>query len=270
MSTDDDTGTLEKARAHARAQAHAVSGARPELPDDVDASTVLWDEIVEAGGYASRVVPRDTTLRITDLDGDACVALLAHRAANTAERLNLADTVKVQWQAYLGTGSLLLSDMGRVLLTVVDDTSGRHDSLCGTSNRRLNDARYGDGSIWGPAPNGRDLLALAAAKHGLGRVDIAPAVNLFKGVRVGEDGSLAFDGDPRSGTHVDLRAEVDVLVLLAVTAHPLDPRATFSAGPVRTIAWTSVRAPIDPWRSSTPEGARAFENTDELRHGATA
>ena len=81
-------------------------------------------------------------LRLTDLDGDTCAGLGLHRADRPAERLNVADTVKVQWQAYLGPGSLLLSGQGRVLAAVVEDTSGRHDAFCGTSTRAANAARY--------------------------------------------------------------------------------------------------------------------------------
>ena len=270
--SDGSTSTLEQAREHARRQAGARAATGPtipstaavDLPDGVAADRVVWDETIGAGGYASRVLPRDAVLRITDIDGDACVQLLAYVAARPWERLNVADTVKVQWQAYLDAGALLLSDMGRVLLTVVEDTSGRHDCLCGATNRRLNDARYGDGSASGSAPNGRDLLILGAARHGLGRGDVPPSINLFKGAPVGGDGSITFDGDVRPGAYVELRAEVDVIVVLANTPHPLDERPAYSATPVRCTAWRTDRPADDPIRTSSPERQRAFENTDEL------
>ena len=96
---------------------------------------MLWDDVVGPGGESSHVLPRGAVVRLTDVDGDACANLLVYNAAQPLERLNVADTVKVQWQAYLGAGSLLLSDMGRVLLSIVADTSGTHDALCGASNR---------------------------------------------------------------------------------------------------------------------------------------
>jgi uncharacterized protein len=264
---DSRTATLAGARAHARGQADAATPA--PLPDDVAADALVWDDRIGSGDYAACVLGRGTILRISDEAGDACVQLLAYNAAHTAERLNVADTVKVQWQAYLGPEALLLSDMGRVLMTVVDDTSGRHDCLCGCSNRRTNDARYGNGTggAWGQAANARDLLALAGAKHGLGRVDIAPNLNLFKGVAVHDDGSLHFDGDPAPGRRVDLRAEMDVLVLLANTPHVLDPRPSYTATPVRATAWRSERAEPDPFSSTTPERARAFANTAAYLRG---
>lgn len=271
------TATLEDARDHARRQAALAAagtgptipaGAATDLPDGVSPDAVLWDETIGAGGYSSRLLPRHSILRLTDIEGDGCLQLLAYVAANPAERLNVVDTVKVQWQAYLERGALLLSDMGRVLLTMVDDTSARHDCLCGASNRRSNEQRYGNGAVWGPAPNGRDLLALAAAKHGLGRVDVAPNINLFKAAPVDPDGSVRFDGDARSGTHVDLRAELDVLVLLANTPHPLDPRPDYTATKVRCTAWRAAPPVDDPFRDTTPERLRAFENTEELLLGA--
>lgn len=266
------TATLAEARDHARSQIgdEAVVGAGRQLPASavadrpagVDASAVRWAETVPGGGYAARRLPRDTVLRIEDLEGDACVQLLVFAAANTAERLNVADTVKVQWQAYLSTGALLLSDLGRVLMTVVADSSGRHDCLCGGSNRRSNDARYGDGSVSGPAPNARDLLALGGLKHGLSRVDIGPCLNLFRQVVVGTDGSLTLT--PSAGpASVELRAELDVIVVVANTPHPLDDRATYTAGPVRFTAWSAERPADDPWRATTPERQRAFLNTED-------
>ena len=273
MSAPPSTSTLEAAREHARSQAAASAATGPTVPPSaaidpppgVDPTRVLWDEVVPLGGYATVLLPRSGHLLLADLGGDACVQLSAHVRDRPWERSNVADTVKVQWQAYLGAGSLLLSDMGRVLLTLVRDTSGRHDCLCGGSTRASNADRYGDGSLGGPTPSARDLLVVGAAKHGLGRVDAATPVNLFKSVRVGATGDLTLDGEPRPGTVVELRAEVDLLVVLAVTPHPLDDRAAYEGSPVRCTAWRDEPSgPDDPARSSTPERQRAFLNTDVL------
>ena len=274
--TTTSTGTLGDAQAHARAQAGAAvapitvpSTDATDLPEGVRAEDVLWDEVIGAGGYASRSLPDGAVLRLTDVEGDACAQLLVLSKANPAERLNLADTVKVQWQAYLGVGAVLLSDMGRALMTVVDDTSGRHDCLCGGSTPIGNAERYGDGSPSGPTPSARDLLVLGAMKLGLGRVDVGPNVNLFNGVRVGEEGSLHLDGAPAPGCSVDLRAEMGLLVVLANTPHPLDERTAYTATPLRITAWQTLRPDPDPFRSSSPERERAYLNTDELRRVGT-
>ena len=269
------TATLDGARDDARAQIAAAADAgagrhlpaaeavgSTDLPDGVAAGDVRWFETIPLGGYAARRLPRDTVLRLEDIDGDACVQLLVFNAANTAERLNVADTVKVQWQAYLGEGALVLSDLGRVLLTVVRDTSGRHDCLCGGSNRRGNDERYGDGSASGPAPSARDLLALGGLKHGLTRSDIGPCLNLFRQVLVQADGTLDLR-PPVGPAVVELRAELDLIVVVANTPHPLDPRPDYAGGPVRLTAWHAPRPTDDPWRATSPERLRAFLNTDD-------
>jgi urea carboxylase-associated protein 2 len=261
------TATTHGARDHARAMAGTVVAAMPtfppssatDLPAGVEPTSVLWDEVVAGGGYTAVRLPRGARLRLTDLDGDACAGVLLHRLDRPAERLNVADTVKVQWQAYLGPGSLLLSDMGRVLATVVEDTSGRHDTFCGTSSAAANHERYGDGAPDGASPNGRDHFALALLKHGLERRDVAPCIDLFKGVRVGPDGSFAFDGEPRPGRHVTLRTELPVLVSIVVVPHPIDPRPDYTVTDVRVTAWRGEPAAADdPSRIATPEATRAF------------
>jgi hypothetical protein len=267
------TSTTTAARAHARAMGGTVVEAMPTmpataatgLPEGVDAAYVVWDEVVPGGGYGVKVLDRGCRLRLTDLRGDACAGLLLHRADRPEERLNVADTTKVQWRAYLGPGQLLLSDMGRVLAAIVADTSERHDALCGTSNRIGNERRYGDGAPDGPSPNGRDLFAVALAKHGLGRVDVAPNINLFKSVRVGPGGELVFDAVATAGAYVELRLEQRLLVTIVNVPHPLDPRSQYAVTPLRVSAWRSAPARRDdPLRLASPEAERAYLNTDDL------
>jgi urea carboxylase-associated protein 2 len=252
------------------------AGTATDVPAEAAGSTICWAETIDSGGYSSRRLARGAVVRFEDVEGDACVQLLVHNAAQPTERLNVADTVKVQWQAYLGAGSLLLSDMGRVLMTIVGDTSERHDCLCGCSGRRAGDDRYGDAGVGGKHPNARDLLALGVAKLGLSRRDVAPTVNLFKSVRVDAAGGLHFDGGVRPGTHVDLRADMDVLVTVANSPHPLDDRDTYHSSKVRCIAWLPPRATGEgngdgvPSRSSTPERLRAFQNTGDYLLGVRA
>lgn len=273
MSTTTDTSTPLAAREHARSMAGTVVRTMPtiparaarDLPRGVAPQTVVWDETLGAGGYASRVLARGTRLRLTDLEGDACVNLLVYNADHPIERLNVADTAKVQWNAYLGPGKLLLSDMGRVLMSIVEDDCGSHDTFCGCSNQRHNAARYGDGANHGSHPNARDRFLLALAKHGLGRRDVMPNVNLFKGVRIEEDGSTTFVPGSRPGAVVELRAEMNVLVVAANTPHVLDDRPGYHATPVRLLAWRGAVTPEgDPIRNSTPEALRAFQNTEDL------
>ena len=158
-----------------------------------------------------KVLARGTRLRLRDVHGTGCAHVLLWRADAPWERLNVADTVKVPWQAYLGVGHPLLSDQGRVLATVVADTSGHHDALCGTTTLAGNTAKYGAGEPESASPAGRELLALAAFKQGLGRRDLAPSLSFFHGVRVGADGALESTGSAGAGAYVDLLVHLPVV-----------------------------------------------------------
>jgi len=279
---DTGTGTTAGARRHARAQeAAALSDGfaeRPTVPAagaggaDDGGAEVVWAERVRGGGYAHRTVARGTEVRLTDLEGDACASVVLHHADEPWERLNVADTVKVQWQVYTAPGQLLLSDQGRVLATVVEDTSGHHDALYGTSARARNEARYGDGAAHGPSPAGRELLVLGAAKHGLGRRDIPPCMSFFQGVRIDDDGRPVWRGSAGAGRSVTLRAEMPLVVLVANAAHPLDPRPDYTVTPLEVRARRgTATGPGDPQWTASPEGRRAYENThDHLTSRGTA
>lgn len=273
MTATADLSTPVKAREHARSQAGTLvrnmptipAGRAKDLPPGVSAREVVWDETLGGGEYCARILRRGTRLRLTNLESDGCANVLLFNADRPIERLNVADTVKVQWNAYLGKGKLLLSDMGRVLMSILDDTSGSHDALCGASSEKSNARKYGAGENYSPYPNARDRFLLALAKYGLGKKDIPANVNFFKSVRVEEDGSLAFgQGRDGPGEYVELRAEMNVLVVVANTPHVLDPRAAYTCTPVRVTAWHGpITAPDDPVRNSTPEALRAFENVED-------
>jgi hypothetical protein len=248
-----------------RAMPTIPATAATDLPAGVRPADVVWDEALGPGDYASRVLVRGTRLRLTNLEGDACVGFVLHNADQPIERLNVADTIKVQWNAYLSRGKLLLSDMGRVLMSVLEDTSGRHDVFCGCSNEAVNVRKYGSGASHGAYPNARDRFLVGLAKHGLGKKDLVANVNFFKEVRVEEDGRTTLLSGPGSaGEYVELRAEMDVLVVLANTPHVLDDRPAYTATPVRALAWRGAAAGEDDWvRIASPESLRAFQNVDD-------
>jgi uncharacterized protein len=268
-----DTATTLGARDHARSQAGARVRGMPTIPptaaeglDPEVAATAIWDEILDAGEYAAHRLPRGAYLRLTDLDGDACGHVIVHNARQPAERLNLADTLKVQWQAYPTTGSRLLSDMGRTLLTITADTSGRHDALCGAPNRVDHEAKYGDGEVQGPYPNARDRLIVAALKAGLERRDVGPSIAFFKGVRVGPDGALGMTPEPGTpGAEVTLRCELDVHIAIANVPHVLDLRPDYPCTALRVVAWKPPIAVDESGDALTPEIERSrLNNLDWL------
>jgi urea carboxylase-associated protein 2 len=269
FSTADPAG----ARAHARAMGGTKVESMPTVPartaEDrpagIPAEAMLWAETIAPGGYAARRLDRGARLRLVDPKGDACLSMLVFNAERPVERLNVADTQKVQWNGYLREGSLLLSDMGKVLMSIVEDAAGAHDAFCGASNAAANARKYGAGDNWGPQPNARDRFMLATAKFGLGRKDIHPCINWFKGVRIAADGATRLELGPYApGRHVTLRAEMDVIVVLANCPHVLDPRPQYAVTPARVLAWRGPPTPEDdPIRNATPEGLRAFQNVEE-------
>ncbi|MGB3469381.1 MAG: urea amidolyase associated protein UAAP1 [Erythrobacter sp.] len=260
------------ARDHARAMEGTVVEAMPtlppvadDLPEGVTVDDLVWEETIAPGGYSARRITRGTRLRMIDTRGDACASLMIFNAEMPTERLNVADTVKVQWNAYLEAGKLLLSDMGRVLMSILDDDAQTHDAFCGTSNAATNAAKYGEGRNSGACPNGRDRLLLGAAKFGLSRRDVHPCINFFKGTRIEHDGGITpVIGPFQAGRTVVLRAEMDVIVVLANCPHVLDPRTEYSVTPLRVSAWRGAVTPADdPIRNATPEGLRAFLNVED-------
>jgi hypothetical protein len=225
---------------------------------------MIWEETLDAGGYAAKELARGARLRLLDLHGDGCVSMLVFNAERPIERLNVADTVKVQWNAYLRAGSLLLSDMGRPLLSILADDAGTHDTFCGPSNERTSRA-YSDRGAWDRHPNARGRLLLGVTKFGLGRKDVHPCINWFKGVRIAPDGTTLLEAGPfPPGRSVLLRAEMNVIVVLTNCPHVLDRRSTYEATPVRISAWRGPLTPSDdPIRNGTPEALRAFLNVED-------
>ncbi|WP_068277514.1 urea amidolyase associated protein UAAP1 [Aldersonia kunmingensis] len=273
------TSTTAGARAHARAQAGTITDSMPVVPAskwptppaDVDAALLTWAETVPGGRYTAKVLGRGTRLRLRDVHGTGCANIMAWRADAPWERLNVADTVKVPWQAYLGAGHPLLSDQGNVLATVVADTSGRHDALCGTTTLAGNTAKYGAGEPESGSPAGRELLVLAALKHGLTRRDVPPTLSFFHGVRVDQDGTMVSTGNADAGSYVDLLVHLPIVVAVANSAHPLDPSPVFSVGSVEVLAWSAPGDLADLARridDTDPEYQRAFGNSEDVWHAA--
>ncbi len=229
----------------------------------LDASLVLLEETIPGGNYWSGVIKRGNTLRVTDLSGSQGVAMLCYNANNAIERLNVADTSKIQFNAFLKKGMVIYSDMGRVLFSITEDTSGYHDLLGGCSNATSNAAKYKDGDFW---LNSRDHFLKALTRRGLGKKDIMPNINLFTRVAVAPDGKMSFvEGGEKPGSFVDLRAEMNVLVILSNCPHVMHPSHVFAPKPIKIQVWESpAPGPDDLCRTANPEAVRGFVNTDAL------
>ncbi len=259
MSGAFDAETLAAARArHARAAAASAVeaegfaarlAARPPAPPPLADGAVLAREAVPAdGAWHGRLAPGEG-LRLVNGGSDG-IALCLWNADDPAERLDPADTVKVQWTAAISTGRVLMSAEGRVLASVSFDGFGRNDCLAAG----LAAPRPG-------RPTARERLLEAAAALGLDRRDLGPAVFLFAPVEAGPDGAFAWDGaaDP-AGTVLDLRAETALLVALANVPHPLGPGRSGPLTLVRHAAPPPGRD--DLARTASSAVARAFARTE--------
>lgn len=231
-------------------------------------SIVIFEEDIPGGGLWSWILRRHTTLRIIDLEGGANVSLMAFNADAPLDRLNLPDTLKAQYTARLTHGHVLMSDMGRALLSITTDTCGWHDPLSGHNNAGQVRAKYGERNYqqarndW--YRNAHDNFLVELGKHGLGKRDLVANVNFFSRVDVDDDGRMVFHaGNSKAGNYVDLRAEMNVLVALTTCQHPLDPAQTYSPKPVKLTVFNSPPpAPDDYCRNLRGENQRSFTLTE--------
>ena len=226
----------------------------------------LYSDVLPGGKHWSMVVRRNLRLRLTDVNGGANVGMLFYNPANLLERYNAPDTLKGQHTFKLTHGHCLYSDMGRIFCSIVDDTHGWHDTVAGNSTKEIVTRRWGQTSYqthrndW--QQNGFDSFLVEAAKYGLGRRDLAANVNWFSKVAVGDDGALAFDASAaRAGSSLELRFEMDTLVLFHTCPHPLNPAPEYPRNPVRYEVFDGpAAADDDACRLSRPENVRGFEN----------
>jgi len=235
---------------------------------------LLFETTIPGGGMLSWIVRRHTTLRITDLVGGTNLGLMAYNAEQPLDRLNLPDTLKAQYTAKLTRGHVLMSDMGRVLFSITADSVGWHDPLGGHGNAALIERKYGKATYqehrnaW--HRNAHDNFLIELGKHGLGKRDLVANVNFFSRVDVDAEGRMHFHaGNSTAGAQVDLRAEMDVLVVLNTCQHPLDPNTVYAPKPVRLeLLKTPVPEPDDFCRNFRGENQRAFILTERLFAGA--
>lgn len=229
-------------------------------------STPLYEDTLPGGKHWSFTLRRGTLLRLIDVEGGGNVGMLFYNPLNLLERYNAPDTLKCQHTFKLTCGHCLYSDMGRVFCSIIEDTSGWHDTVCGATTKAMVAARWGALSYqearndW--RQNGHDSFLVEGGKYGLTRRDLAANVNWFSKVWAADDGRLTFDKDHgKAGAYIDLRFEMDTLVLLHTCPHPLDPSPEY---PRKPIAYQlSCAEPVrddDVARNSRAENARGFEN----------
>jgi urea carboxylase-associated protein 2 len=230
--------------------------------------TTHLQETLRGGQAWSRRLARHQRLRLRDIEGRACISALFYNALDPIERYNMPDTLKAQFTAFLTVGRVLYSDMGRILASIVADDCGWHDTISGIGGADASHARFGDGSYQALRNdfhrNGRDNLLVELGKHGLGKRDVVSNVNFFARVAVDDDGAMAWiPANSRAGNAVELRFEMDTLVVLSNTPHPLDPGTRYHPPSVELTISDGLPAPADDrCRLSRPENGRGFALTE--------
>ncbi len=209
----------------------------------LDPAKAAFREIVDAGRGFSRVVRKGQILRIVDLEANQAVDTLFYNANDPSERYSSTDTIQRQKNIYLGAGTELVSSEGNVLLTIVADTCGRHDTLGGACSAESNQVRYAIEKKF--MHNCRDTFLLEIAQHlpQMTKRDITSNINFFMNVPVTPEGGLTFaDGISAPRRYVELRAEMDVIVLVSNCPQLNNPCNANNPTPVEMIAWDAPAA----------------------------
>src|SRR3982750_4716080 len=203
----------------------------------LDPEAAVVDEICAAGEPWVKLVMQGQVFRIVDLGGNQAVDTLFYSASRAAERYSATNTICRQQMLYLTTGSMLYSNCGNVMLTTVADTCGRHDTLGGACAQESNTVRYALEKRY--MHSCRDNYLRACAHDGrLGKGDIGPNINFFMNVPVTADGGLTFeDGISAPGKYVDLRAEMDVIVLISNCPQLNNPCNGYNPTPAELLVW---------------------------------
>lgn len=198
-----------------------------------------YREVVPAGGYWLYKVAAGETFRIVDLEGNQAADTLFFNADDPHERYSASDTVRAQGNVYLSAGSRLLSDNSRPMLTITADTVGRHDTLGGACATESNTVRYALEKKTMHACRDSFLLAVVEHPHlGLDKRDIAHNINFFMNVPVTAEGGLTFaDGVSGAGKYVEMRAEMNVIVLISNCPQLNNPCNAYNPTPIEVLIW---------------------------------
>lgn len=199
-----------------------------------EVSSAIYDFTIPALAPWSGLVKRGQVIRIIDLEGQQAVDTLFYRADDFSERYSAQDTLRAQGSAYVVTGTRLLSNEGRPMLTVTDNTGGAHDTSAGACSCESNTVRFGHHTKYMHAC--RENFLLEVSRHGMDKRDIVANINFFMNVPVEPDGRLAIvDGVSKPGDYVEMRAEMDVLCVISNCPQVNNPCNGFNPTPVRVL-----------------------------------
>lgn len=203
-----------------------------------EARNATYRCVVPAGEPWIREIRKGAFLRIVDLEGNQAVDTLFYNAHDYSDRYSAQDTIRNQRNIYLTTGTRLMSSAGNVLLTIVADTCGRHDTLGGACAAESNMVRYALEKRYMHACRQSFLKAIVEWEHGMDKRDITSNINFFMNVPVTPGGELNFeDGVSAPGKYVELRAEMDVLALISNCPQLNNPCNAYNPTPIEVLIW---------------------------------
>lgn len=196
----------------------------------------VQDHSIPAEKPFSTVVRKGQTLRIEDSYGQQAIDTLFYSAGDFSERYSSQDTMREQNAAYISTGTRIMSNEGRVMLTMTADSCGRHDTSAGACSCESNTVRFGHGTKYLHAC--RDNFVAEVAKYGMGKRDVAPNINFFMNVPISPSGEMTIvDGISAPGDYVEMRAEMDVLLVISNCPQINNPCNGFDPTPIRVLVW---------------------------------
>ncbi len=198
----------------------------------------IYSADVLAGDYWIHEIGKGQTFRIVDLKGNQAVDTLFYSAHDTAERYSATHTIVGQGNIYLTTGTTLRSNLDNPMLTIVDDTCGRHDTLGGACAVESNQVRYAIEKRHMHACRNSFLLAVADPKWNLSKRDLTANINFFMNVPVTPEGKLTFeDGISDPLKYVEMRAEMDVICVISNCPQLNNPCNAYDPTPIRVLIW---------------------------------
>lgn len=202
-------------------------------------NTAYVRKVIKAGDYWIDVIKAGETLRIVDVEGNQAADTLFFNADNPAERYSATDTIRLQGNVFIKFGTVLRSDLSRPMLTITADTVGRHDTLGGACSTESNTVRYALDKKTMHACRDSYLLAIAENEHfGLTKRDIGHNINFFMNVPVTPSGGLMFaDGLSAPGKYVEMRAEMNVIVLISNCPQLNNPCNAYNPTPIEVLIW---------------------------------
>jgi len=203
-----------------------------------DPAAAIYRCVIPAGDPWIHEIRQGQYFRIVDLHGNQAVDTLFYNARDYADRYSAQDTIREQRNIYLTTGTRLMSSFGTVLLTIVADTCGRHDTLGGACANESNMVRYAIEKRHMHACRSSFLKAVTEWGHGMTKRDIPNNINFFMNVPVTPEGKLTFeDGISEPGKYVEMRAETDVVALISNCPQLNNPCNAYNPTPVEVLIW---------------------------------